>query len=126
MAMMRVVVVTRERSLLPTGNTTSTFELRAGGRRCRIPAQRSNFAWHAMDTRALKLELLERLAALNDQAKLEEVKQVLDGTDGFELTEHQLHVVNERSEQYLRGEAKTYSWEEVQRMLEEGRQREGK
>jgi pantothenate kinase len=79
-----------------------------------------------MDTRALKLELLERLAALNDQAKLEEVKQVLDGTDGFELTEHQLHVVNERSEQYLRGEAKTYSWEEVQRMLEEGRQREGK
>jgi hypothetical protein len=28
--MKSVVEVTRERSLLPTGNTTSTFELRAG------------------------------------------------------------------------------------------------
>lgn len=77
-----------------------------------------------MDTRALKLELLEKLAALNDQGKLEEVKHVLDGTDGFELSEAQLSVVNERFEAYQRGEARTYTWEEVQRMLDEERQRD--
>lgn len=70
-----------------------------------------------MDTRALKLELLEKLAALNDQGKLEEVKHVLDGTDDFELSDAQLSVVNERFEAYQRGEARTYSWEEVQQMV---------
>jgi hypothetical protein len=79
-----------------------------------------------MDTRTLKLELHEKLAALNDQAKLEEVKHVLDGTDGFELSEQQLNMVNERFAEYQRSEAKTYTWEEVQRMLEESRRREGK
>lgn len=77
-----------------------------------------------MDTRALKLELLEKLAALNDQDKLEEVKHVLDGTDDFELSDAQLNVVNERFESYQRGEARTYTWEEVQRMLDEERQRD--
>lgn len=77
-----------------------------------------------MDIRALKLELLEKLAALNDQEKLEEVKHVLDGTDGFELSDAQFSVVNERFEAYRRGEARTYTWEEVQRMLGEERQRD--
>lgn len=77
-----------------------------------------------MDTRALKLELLEKLAAVDDEAKLVEVKHVLDGTDAFELSDAELNVVNERFEQYKRGDAKTYTWEEVQRMLEEGRRRE--
>ena len=77
-----------------------------------------------MDTRALKLELLEKLAALNYQLKLEEVKHVLDGTDGFELSDGQLSVVNERFAAYQRGEARTYTWEEVQRMLDEERQRD--
>ncbi|MBP7409282.1 MAG: addiction module protein [Flavobacteriales bacterium] len=77
-----------------------------------------------MDTRALKLELFEKLAAENDAAKLAEVKHVLDGTDGFELSDEQLSVVSERFEQYKRGEAKTYTWEEVKRMLEENRKGE--
>ncbi|MCC6401907.1 MAG: addiction module protein [Flavobacteriales bacterium] len=77
-----------------------------------------------MDTRALKLELLERLAAVNDEAKLVEVKHVLDGTDAFELSDAELNLVNERFEAYKRGEAKTYTWEEVQRMLEENRRKE--
>jgi hypothetical protein len=77
-----------------------------------------------MDTRALKLELLEKLAAENDAEKLAEVKHVLDGTDGFELSDEQLNVVSERFEQYKRGEGKTYTWEEVKRMLEENRKRE--
>jgi len=77
-----------------------------------------------MDTRALKLELLEKLAALNDADKLSEVKHVLDGTDAFELSDAELSVVSERYEQYKRGEAKTYTWEEVQRMLEEDRVRQ--
>ncbi|MGV9012560.1 MAG: hypothetical protein ACOH13_08205 [Flavobacteriales bacterium] len=77
-----------------------------------------------MDTRALKLELLEKLAAVNDAATLVEVKHTLDGTDAFELTDQELNVVSERFEQYKRGEAKTYSWDEVQRMLEENRRRE--
>lgn len=70
-----------------------------------------------MDIRTLKLELLEKLAALNDQEKLEEVKHVLDGIDGFELSDAQFSIVNERFEAYRRGEARTYTWEEVQRML---------
>lgn len=77
-----------------------------------------------MDTRALKLELLEKLAAVDDEAKLVEVKHVLDGTDAFELSDAELSVVNERFEQYKRGDARTYTWEEVQRMLEEDRRRE--
>jgi len=77
-----------------------------------------------MDTRALKLELLEKLAAVNDAAKLNEVKHVLDDTDGFELSDEQLNVVSERYEQHMRGEAKTYFWEEVQCMLEENRRKE--
>jgi len=35
-----------------------------------------------------------------------------------------LNLVNERFEAYKRGEAKTYTWEEVQRMLEENRRKE--
>ena len=77
-----------------------------------------------MNTRSLKLELLEKLAAVNDEAKLVEVKHVLDGTDGFELSDAELSVVSERHEQYKRGDAKTYTWEEVQRMLEENRRKE--
>lgn len=77
-----------------------------------------------MDTRALKLELFEKLAAENDAAKLAEVKHVLDGTDAFELSDAELNVVNERFEEYKRGEAKTYTWAEVQRMLEENRRKE--
>lgn len=77
-----------------------------------------------MDTRALKLELLEKLAAVNDAEKLAEVKHVLDGTDGFELSDGELSVVNERFAQYKRGEAKTYTWEEVQRMLDEKRRKD--
>lgn len=74
-----------------------------------------------MDTRALKLELLEKLAALNDAEKLAEVKHALDGTDGFELSDEQLSTVSERFAEYQRGAAKTYTWEEVQRMLDEDR-----
>ncbi|MBP9079757.1 MAG: hypothetical protein KBF80_05865 [Flavobacteriales bacterium] len=77
-----------------------------------------------MDTRALKLELLEKLAAINDAATLVEVKHTLDGTDAFELSDQELNLVSERFEQYKCGEAKTYSWDEVQRMLEENRRRE--
>jgi len=76
-----------------------------------------------MDIRALKLELLEKLAALNDQDKLEEVKHVHEGTDGFELSDAQLNVVNDHFEAYQRGEARTYTWEEVQQMLGEELQR---
>ena len=76
-----------------------------------------------MDTRALKLELLEKLAAVNDAEKLTEVKHILDGTDGFELSDAEVSVVSERFERYKRGEAKTYTWEEVQRMLEENRRK---
>jgi len=74
-----------------------------------------------MDTRALKLELLEKLAAVNDAAKLVEVKHTLDGTDAFELSDQELNVVNERYEEYKREEAKTYTWFEVQRILDEDR-----
>jgi hypothetical protein len=77
-----------------------------------------------MDTRALKLELLEKLASVNDEAKLVEVKHVLDGTDSFELSDAEVSMVSERFEQYKRGEAKTYTWDEVQRMLEENRRKE--
>ena len=45
----------------------------------------------------------------------------LDRTDCFELSDQQLSVVNERYSAYQRGEAKTYSWAEVQRMLEDER-----
>ncbi|MEO8590414.1 MAG: hypothetical protein ABI432_13650 [Flavobacteriales bacterium] len=79
-----------------------------------------------MDTRALKLELFEKLAAENDNEKLAEVKHILDGTDGFDLSDEQLNMVSERFEQYKRGEAKTYTWEEVKQMLEENRKREEK
>lgn len=77
-----------------------------------------------MDPKTLKLEVLEKLAAENDIAKLAEVKHVLDGTDAFELSDEQFSVVSERYAEYERGAAKTYTWEQVQQMLEESRARD--
>ena len=76
---------------------------------------------NAMDIHTLKLELIGKLLEENDADKLEQVKLILDGADSPDRSEEQLSVVNEGFEEYKRDKAKTYTWVEVQRILDEDR-----
>lgn len=69
-----------------------------------------------MDLKTLKLELLERIANLDDEARLLALKRLLDAPRGYGVPNEKLSVVNDPS-----GTERTYTWQEVQRILEEDR-----
>lgn len=75
----------------------------------------------SMDLKALKLELLERIALLDDEARLLALKRLLDSPRSYGIPNENLSVVKEGEDAYEGGAARTYTLEEVQRMLEEGR-----
>jgi hypothetical protein len=77
-----------------------------------------------MDIDTLKLELIEKLVAENDGDKLMKVKHILDGTSGFCTNEEQSGHVSESFEEYKSDETKTYTWTEVQRILDEDRKQQ--
>ncbi|MBL0127876.1 MAG: hypothetical protein IPP83_10570 [Flavobacteriales bacterium] len=74
-----------------------------------------------MDPKALKLELLERIALLDDEARLLALKRVLDSPLDYPISNEHLSVVKEGKEAYAGGTARTYTWEEVQCILMEDR-----
>ncbi len=69
-----------------------------------------------MDTKALKLELLERIALIDDEERLLAIKRVLDAPRGYGVPNEKLSEVKDPS-----GTERTYTWQEVQRILEEDR-----
>lgn len=69
-----------------------------------------------MDLKTLKLELLERIALIDDEERLLAIKRVLESPREYGLLNEKLSVVNDAT-----GTERTYTSEEVKRILEEDR-----
>jgi hypothetical protein len=67
-----------------------------------------------MDLQLAKLELIEMLLNTKREAVLKKVKILLETEqDDFSLTEEQYKAIDKRREAYLRGEGKSFTWEQV-------------
>lgn len=74
-----------------------------------------------MDLKTLKLELLERIALIDDENRLHAIKRLLDAPRGYGIPNERLSVVKEGEEAYPRIEDRSYSAEEVRKMFEKVR-----
>ncbi len=72
-----------------------------------------------MDLKTLKLELLERIALLEDGTRLMALKRLLDSPRGYGIPNDHLSVVKEGEEPYIKLEDRSYSAEEVRKLMEE-------
>jgi hypothetical protein len=72
-----------------------------------------------MDLKTLKLELLERIALLEDEARLLALKRLLDGPPTYAVPGDHLSVVREGDTPYLKLEDRMYTAEEVRKVVEE-------
>jgi|JI10StandDraft_1071094.scaffolds.fasta_scaffold445063_2 hypothetical protein len=70
-----------------------------------------------MDLKTLKLELLERIALLEDEARLLALKRLLDGPPTYTVPSDHLSVVREGEEPYLKLEDRMYTAEEVRKLV---------
>jgi hypothetical protein len=71
-----------------------------------------------MDLKTLKLELLERIALIDDEARLLALKRLLDAPRGYGIPNEKLSVVKEGEEAYPRIEDKNYTGAEVRELFE--------
>jgi hypothetical protein len=71
-----------------------------------------------MDLKTLKLELLERIALLEDEPRLLALKRLLDGPPTYTLPNEHLSVVREGAAPYLKLEDRMYTAEEVRALVE--------
>ena len=71
-----------------------------------------------MDLKALKLELLERIANLDDEARLLALKRLLDGPPTYAVPSDHLTVVREGEAPYLKLEDRMYTAAEVRALVE--------
>jgi hypothetical protein len=72
-----------------------------------------------MDLKTLKLELLERIALLEDEPRLLALKRLLDGPPTYTLPSDHLSVVREGTAPYLKLEDRMYTVEEVRKLVDE-------
>lgn len=72
-----------------------------------------------MDLKTLKLELLERIALLEDEPRLLALKRLLDGPPTYAIPSEHLSVVREGAAPYLKLEDRMYTAEEVRALVEE-------
>jgi hypothetical protein len=72
-----------------------------------------------MDLKTLKLELLERIALLEDEPRLLALKRLLDGPPTYTLPSEHLSVVREGEAPYLKLEDRMYTAAEVRALVEE-------
>ena len=72
----------------------------------------------AMDLKTLKLELLERIANLEDEARLHALKRLLDGPPTYATPGDHLTVVREGEAPYLKLEDRLYTAAEVRALVE--------
>lgn len=72
-----------------------------------------------MDLKTLKLELLERIANLDDQARLLALKRLLDQPVDYLVPGGHLSVVHEGVPGYLKIEDRSYTADEVRAMIAE-------
>ena len=72
-----------------------------------------------MSTESLKLQLIERLLRTQDEGLLKKIASLFKKEAEVEedgLTDEQYNIVQERYEEYKRGDGKSYTWEEVREM----------
>jgi hypothetical protein len=72
-----------------------------------------------MSTESLKLQLIERLLRTQDEGLLKKVASLFKQEADVEedgLTDEHYNIVQERFEEYKRGECKSFTWEEVREM----------
>ena len=73
-----------------------------------------------MDIAAIKLELVQRMLAVQDMAILDRVREVIDTeVADSDISESELAELESLREERMRGEGSAYTWEEVQRMARE-------
>ena len=72
-----------------------------------------------MDLKTLRLELLERIALLEDEPRLLALKRLLDGPSTDATPADHLSVVREGEAPYLKLEDRNYSAAEVRALLEQ-------
>lgn len=72
----------------------------------------------AMDLKTLKLELLERIANLEDEARLHALKRLLAGPPTYATPGDHLTVVREGEAPYLKLEDRLYTAAEVRALVE--------
>jgi len=72
-----------------------------------------------MDLKTLKLELLERIANLDDEVRLLALKRLLDGPPTYAVPGEHLSVVREGAAPYLKLEDRLYTAAEVRALVEE-------
>ncbi|MBK8613080.1 MAG: hypothetical protein IPN85_06230 [Flavobacteriales bacterium] len=72
-----------------------------------------------MDLKTLKLELLERIANLDDEARLLALKRLLDGPPTYALPNDHLSVVREGEVPYLKLEDRMYAADEVLKLIDD-------
>ncbi len=72
-----------------------------------------------MDLKTLKLELLERIALIDDEARLLALKRLLDAPRGYGIPDEKLSVVKEGEGSEMHMENRDYTAVEVQALLEE-------
>jgi hypothetical protein len=72
-----------------------------------------------MDLKTLKLELLERIALLEDEVRLLALKRLLDGPPTYTLPGDHLTVVREGEAPYLKLEDRLYTAAEVRALVQE-------
>lgn len=71
-----------------------------------------------MDLKTLKLELLERIADLDDEVRLLALKRLLDGPPTYAVPGDHLTVVREGEAPYLKLEDRMYTAAEVRALVE--------
>ena len=72
-----------------------------------------------MDLKSLKLELLERISLLEDEARLLALKRLLDAPRGYGIPNEHLSVVKEEQASYFKLEDRSYSADEVRRIVDD-------
>lgn len=75
-----------------------------------------------MSTDTLKLQLIERLPLTDDEGLLKKVAWLFrhEADVDDDATDEQFSIVQERYEEYKRGEGKGYTWEETKAMIRAG------
>ncbi len=75
--------------------------------------------FETMDLKTLKLELLERIALLEDKRRLLALKRLLDSPANYATPSDHLSVVREGEAPYLKLEDRMYTAEEVRKLVED-------
>lgn len=80
-----------------------------------------------MSTESLKLQLIERLLRTTDEGLLQKVADLFrseKSEDADGLTDEHYNIVKEREAAYMRGEGKSYTWDEAKDLIRSGKGKE--